>query len=310
MRYYNPEIDFCEVCTHRIIKSSVKGLQRELFYIADPELQPHEGRPEFINWTFSINYLQKQELYKENISTVKNKHLQFRTVIDNLTSKSRKIKLKVKIINLDNKEENVFEEDSETFILKPGELKGLLFSTNNKAPNNLSNNKYEAIGQVIDAETNEVLATNHDRKNYHYFNGKNEKKDLISSYGKNTYNVTINFLDNENNKPLPNIKPTQLVKRDGTKFKLEKILFNGYRLDLTKSQINNNDLTISGKDLTFNYYYDKLKHKELKLKLIDPNKNNQIIKQKTIKVYEGQTFRPSSSDFFIYDLSKFNNENN
>ncbi|MBD5423303.1 MAG: hypothetical protein HDR43_02300 [Mycoplasma sp.] len=307
-----PEIDFCEVCTHRIIKNSVKGLQRELFYIADPELQPHEGRPEFINWTYSIDYLQKQELYKENISTAKSKHLQFRTVIDNLTSKPRKIKLKVNIINLDNKKENVFEEESEIFTLEPGQLKGLLFSTNNKAPNNLSNNKYEAIGLVIDAETNEVLATNLDRKNYYYLNNKDnkkDKKDLISSYGKNTYNVTINFLDKNNNQPLPDIKPTQLVKRDGTKFKLEKILFNGYKLDSSKSKIDNNDITISGKDLTFNYYYDKLKYKELKLKLIDPNKNNQIVQEKTIKVYEGQTFRPSSSDFFIYDLSKFNNEN-
>ena len=59
-------------------------------------------------------------------------------------------------------------------------------------------------------------------------------------FGKKLYTVTIKFLDKTTNQPLPNIKPSILIKRNGEKFQLEKILFNGYRLDETRSKINNN----------------------------------------------------------------------
>ena len=44
-------------------------------------------------------------------------------------------------------------------------------------------------------------------------------------FGKKLYTVTINFLNNETNQPLPNIQPSILIKRAGEKFELQKIAF-------------------------------------------------------------------------------------
>ncbi|MBD5422994.1 MAG: hypothetical protein HDR43_00680 [Mycoplasma sp.] len=294
--------DFCEVCTHHIIKTGVKLSQEELFYIADPQLTPHEDTPNWKDDAYTTQYLQLLEVYDKNITNVKNKSLEFRTVVDNLTLKDRNIKLKVSISNKSNNQE-VFSEESEIFNIKSGQLKGLCLITNNKAPSNLENNKYSIIGQVIDVDTNEVLATNLDRLNYYYLS----QQYIHSFLGNKTYKVTINFLDKDNN-PLPNIKPTTLIKRDKEKFKLESILFNGYRLNKIESKINEK-FQINGKDLVFNYYYDPLPYKNLKLKLVDENNYDSVIQEKTIKVYEGQNFIPTSSDFFLYDLKEFNENN-
>ncbi|MBD5422992.1 MAG: hypothetical protein HDR43_00670 [Mycoplasma sp.] len=300
--------DFCEVCTHHIIVTTAKGLQEQLFYIADPELTPHEGRPRYndeynVFNPYTVDNLQEMELYKNNVSEANNKHLEFRTVIDNFTTKTRNIKLRVLIKGLNN---NIkFKEESDIYTIKPGELKGLFLITQNAAPNNLVNWADEIIGEVIDADTQEVLATSLDRLNYHLLS-KNYNGD--SNRGKRNYKVTINFKDNQGNS-IPNVKPTTLLKREGEKFKLEKILFNGYKLDLNKSQINDEEITMQKSDLTYTYYYDKLNYKNLKLKLIDPNDSNKIIQEKLVKVYEGQKFVPKSSDFFLYDLEKLTKEN-
>ncbi|WP_027123779.1 hypothetical protein [Mycoplasmoides pirum] len=310
-------IDFCEVCTHQMIKRATQITQQELFYIADPQLTLKENRPVW-NKKFSADNiysritLEEMELYDYNIENASSKHLDFRTVIDNLTSKARRIKAKISITNSSKKSK--FSEESEIYTIQPQELKGITFQTKTSAPSGLINNQDEIIGEIVDADTNEVLATSLDRINENnqkkVNNSKeNENNNIEKNVGKELHKVSINFIDKSTSKPLPDIKPTILIKRDKTKFKLEKILFNGYKLDANQSKIDNQELMINGQDQEFNYYYEKLPSKKLKLKLIDPSKNNETIQQKEVTVYEGQTFVPSDSDFFLYDLENFNNDN-
>ena len=296
-----PGQDFCEVCIHQIIKRGVEITQNELFYIADPQLTPSEGRPSYNDPLYSAQRLEYLELYENNITWANNKHLDFRTVVDNMTTKPRNVKLKVTI-----KGNNGFSEESEVFKIQPGEIKQLKLITE-KTATNLDKNVNTIIGEVIDTDTNEVLATSRDR--YNAFWPKQPGMESGYDFGKKLYTVTINFLNNETNQPLPNIQPSILIKRAGEKFELQKILFNGYRLDETKSKINSSH-QINGSNLKFDYYYNPLPFKSLKLKLL--NENNEQIQEKIVKVYEGQEFIPKSSDFFLYDLEKFvgsNNEN-
>ncbi|WP_155947919.1 hypothetical protein [Mycoplasmoides pirum] len=308
MRSLSHYQDFCEVCTHEMIKRGAKITQEELFYIADPQLTPQENRPIWnkkfsSDNTYSRASLEQMELYSYNINTASNKHLDFRTVVDNLTPKTKRIKAKILITNSSGKSK--FSEDSDIYTIQPRELKGITFQTKKKVLGELVNDQDKIIGEIIDVDTNEVLATSLDRINaYNQQYKKNEE-----NIGKELYKVTINFIDKSTNKPLADVKPTILIKRDKTKFKLEKILFDGYKLDSSLSKINNQELMINGQDKEFNYYYDKLRSKKLKLKLIDPSKNNQTIQQKEATVYEGQTFVPSDSDFFLYDLKNLNNKN-
>ncbi len=292
----NLNVDFCEVCTHQIIKRGVQITQNEHFYIADPQLTPSENRPSYNDQIYGTQYLESLELYNFNVDTANGKHLDFRTVVDNMTNKPKNVKLKITIGG-----DNGFIEESESFNINPGEIKQLKLITTKQA-NNLINNKNTIIGEVIDVDTNEVLATSYDR-----YNKFNISQDWITSqnfnFGKQLHTITINFLDKATNKPLPNIKPSILIKRNRESFQLQKILFNGYRLDESMSKINNQNININGQNLTFNYYYDALPFKSLKLKLID--QNNVVKKEKIVKVYEGQKFIPSSSDFFLYDLESF-----
>ncbi|MBD5423068.1 MAG: hypothetical protein HDR43_01055 [Mycoplasma sp.] len=293
-------IDFCEVCTHHIITTGAKITQNDLFYIADPQLTTN-SRLHYPDNGYSTSYLIDQELNDSNVDIANNKKLDFKTVIDNLTSKTRKVKLKITIKN--SNQENVFLEESQIYIIQPGELKGIELITKNK-PSDLIKNNHHILGEVIDVENNEILATNRDRLNYYYLGDT----DVIQDKDQKTYKVTINFLSKKTNAPLPNIKPTILIKRNNDKFKLNKILFNGYRLDKKLSKIDDKEIKISSKDLEFNYYYDELQWKELKLKLIDENDSSNVIQEKNVKVYEGQKFIPNSSDFSINNLNLYEND--
>ncbi len=298
---YNTKIDFCEVCTHEIITSTAKFTQNELFYIADPQLTYSEGRPNYKENFYGTQYLQSLELYDFNIDQGSNKHLDFRTVVDNITTQPRNVKLKVTITG-----DNGFTEESQTFNIQPGEIKQLKLITTNQA-GELNKNKNTIIGEVIDADTNKVLATSYDRLNYYYLNQQYMPYDSVN-FGKKLHKVTINFKDSKTNQPLPNIKPSVLIKRDGETFQLQKILFNGYQLDQNKSNIDNTLISVNGKDLSFTYYYDSLPYKSLKLKLVD--ENNSLVQEKIVKVYDGQKFIPRSSDFFLYDLESYYGDNN
>ncbi len=297
---YDTKIEFCEVCTHEIITSTAKFTQNELFYIADPQLTYSEGRPNYKENLYGTQYLQSLELYDFNIDQGSNKHLDFRTVVDNITTQPRNIKLKVTITG-----DNGFTEESQTFNIQPGEIKQLKLITTNQA-GELNKNKNTIIGEVIDADTNEVLATSYDRLNYYYLNQQYMPYDSVN-FGKKLHKVTINFKDSKTNQPLPNIKPSILIKRDGETFQLQKILFNGYQLDQNKSNIDNTFINVNGKDLSFTYYYDSLPYKSLKLKLVD--ENNSLVQEKIVKVYDGQKFIPRSSDFFLYDLESYYGDN-
>ncbi|WP_027123940.1 hypothetical protein [Mycoplasmoides pirum] len=301
---YATAMDFCEVCMHHIVTTGAKATNSELFYIADPELTTVEGKPKYNDPTtnvtnpYSVDNISSKEVNWQTITLAKDKHLELRTVIDNITSKTRKIKFRITL-----KDKNTFFEESEVFVIKPNELKGLSFKTSKTCPSGLTS-KDSISGEIVDAETNEVLATNNDRVNRHYY-GTSYLRDYI---GKRQYKVTINFKNKETNESLPNVKPTILVKRDGSKFKLEKILFNGYRLDPKKSKIDNKELVINKADQTFNYYYDPLPYKNLKLKLIDTTKQANNL-EKIVKVYEGQKFIPKSSDFFAFNLDSLDSAN-
>ena len=296
---HEPSWDFCEVCLHQIIKRGVNITQNEYFYIADPQLTISDNRPTYLDSVYSTSYLRTIELYDFNIQRGKNKHLDFRTVVDNMTTKPRNIKLRVYVSG-----NGGLEEFSQPYQIEPGEIKQLKLITSN-ALGEVQDGVNKIIGEVIDSDTNEVLATNYDRLNYYYLN---QEYYYGQNFGKKLHTVTINFLDSKTNQPLPNIKPSVLIKRNGEKFKLEKILFNGYHLDETKSKIDNKDITINGQNLVFNYYYDALPSKSLKLKLVDDS--NKVIKEKFVKVYQGQKFIPKSSDFFLYNLETLNDSNN
>ena len=296
---HDPSSDFCEVCLHQIIKRGVNITQNEYFYIADPQLTISDDRPKtYLDIFYSTNLLETLELYDFNIQRGKNKHLDFRTVVDNMTTKPRNIKLRVYVSG-----EAGLEEFSQPYHIEPGEIKQLKLITS-KTLGEVENGVNTIIGQVIDSDTNEVLATNYDRLNY---SNLNTESYWGQDFGKKLYTVTIKFLDNKTGQPLPNIKPSILIKRNKEKFQLEKILFNGYRLNETKSKIGNN-ITIDGQNLEFSYYYDALPYKSLKLKLVDDSNN--VIQEKVVKVYEGQKFIPKSSDFFLYDLKALNDSNN
>ena len=296
---HQPSWDFCEVCIHQIIKRGVNITQNEYFYIADPQLTISDDRWTYKDIFYSTNYLRTIELYDFNIQRGKNKHLDFRTVVDNMTTKPRNVKLRVYVSG-----EGGFEEVSQPYRIEPGEIKQLKLITSKALGEQVDAGVNKIIGEVIDSDTNEVLATNYDRLNYYYLS---QEYNWGQNFGKKLYTVTINFLDSKTGRQLPNIKPSILIKRNGEKFQLEKILFNGYRLDETRSKINNN-FTINGQNLEFNYYYDELPSKSLKLKLLDDS--NKVIQEKVVKVYQGQKFIPKSSDFFLYDLKALNDSNN
>ena len=246
---HQPSWDFCEVCLHQIIKRGVNITQNEYFYIADPQLTISDDRPTYSDIFYSTSYLRTIELYDFNIQRGKNKHLDFRTVVDNMTTKPRNIKLRVYVSG-----NGGLEEFSQPYHIEPGEIKQLKLITSKALGEQVDAGVNKIIGEVIDSDTNEVLATNYDRLNYYYLS---QEYNWGQNFGKKLYTVTINFLDSKTGRQLPNIKPSILIKRDGEKFQLEKILFNGYRLDETRSKINNN-FTINGQNLVFNYYYIKL----------------------------------------------------
>ncbi len=302
---YTSNSDFCEVCTHHIVTLGAKILQEELFYIADPQLTISEGRPDYTtNYANLVEVLEKMEVFDFNVSKAKNNHLDFRTVVDNQTTKPKNIKLRVTISG-----DGGFTEESEIYNIQPGVLKGLAFTTTNVGGTNLSSNRgNKIIGEVIDADTNEILATSYDRMNYSYYKDSN-----FSSYniGNRLSKITINFMDKATNQPIPNISSSTIVKCNGTSHYLENILFNGYKLDEEKtfnSYVNREiKITKNNEEIKINYWYDKLPSKNLILKLVDENDNE--IQSKLVKVYEGQKFIPKQTDFFLYDLANYNSNN-
>ncbi len=301
--------DFCPVCHHYMFYLMAKTTQQELFYVADPQLTPERD----FDWDSPYNStsnLERMELYSVNIADAQGKKLDFRTVVDNITSNSRRVRLRVSI--KDSLGTDVWSDESEEFVINPGELKQLKLLTK-IAPTDLANKQYSIIGEVIDLDNNTVIATSMDRKNLYWYtnNDKYYFDRYANSAGKWTYKITINFKNSKTGQPLPNIKPTVIIKRDGETHKFENILFNGYKFDEQKSLSNypNKEVTIDKKNITVDYYYDELPYKNLKLKLVDSN--NQEVQSKTVKVYEGQNFIPKYSDFFMYNLTEFvNNKNN
>lgn len=294
MQQLDEYTDFCEVCTNHIIEFGTRTLGKELFYIADPQLTTKH--PEWNDTYYTTEILEQAELYSFNIQNANNQTLEFRTVVNNITPTNRTIKLRITIKGKNN--EVKLMEESPNYDIQPDQTKGLVLYTT-KTINELKNNEDSIIGEVIDVKTNEVLATSLDRTNYSFL--KQYFNDATKFYGKKIHKININFLDNKTKKPLEDIKPTTLIQRDQTTYKLEKILFQGYKF--VSSDHENMEVKLNGKDVTVNYYYEQLPYKNLKLKLID--EGQQAIKEKTVKVYENQEFKPKNSDFLIYDLENF-----
>ena len=285
--------DYCEVCNYELQKTVAEYLQQPLFYIGDPQLTKKRDYS-YDSYYYSTQNLLQNEIYDFNISWIKNSQLELRTVVSNLTNSTRKIKLRIRIQKKDATYSISNESNEE--IIKPKDIKQLYLysSTINEA--DLQDIK-SVIGEVIDAETNQILATSLDRQNRILkYNNK------LANTGKELHTIKINFVDKDSNQPLPNVKPTIITQRDGTEYQLQKILFNGYRFD--SSSINSSTVKINGQDIELTYYYKKLAAKKLPLKLIDKSSGKVII-QKEATVYENQTFIPKSSDFFLYDLNNF-----
>ena len=292
--------DYCEVCNYELQKTVAEYLQQPLFYIADPQLTKKRDYS-YDSIYYSTENLLQNEIYDFNISWVKNSQLELRTVVSNLTNSTRKIKLRIRIQKKDGTYSIINESNEE--IYKPKDIKQLFLYSSTINEVDFQDIK-SVIGEVIDAETNEILATSLDRQNRSLkYNNK------WANTGKELHTIKINFVDKDSKQPLPNVKPTIITQRDGTEYQLQKILFNGYRFDSwsinnSSSSINNSTVKINGKDIELTYYYKKLPAKTLPLKLIDKSSGKVII-QKEATVYENQTFIPKSSDFFLYDLNNF-----
>lgn len=284
--------DYCEVCNYELQKTVAEYLQQPLFYIGDPQLKIKRDYSYDSYYYSTLNSLQ-DEIYDFNISRVKNGQLELRTVISNLTNSTRKIKLRIRIQKKDGT--YIINNESNEEIIKPKDIKNLYLYSSTINESNFQD--LSVIGEVIDAETNQILATSLDRQNriLKYSNS-------WANTGKELHTIKINFVDKDSNQPLPNVKPTIITQRDGTEYQLQKILFNGYRFD--SSSINSSTVKINGQDIELTYYYKKLAAKKLPLKLIDKSSGKVII-QKEATVYENQTFIPKSSDFFLYDLNNF-----
>ena len=296
--------DYCEVCNYELQKTVAEYLQQPLFYIGDPQLTKKRDYS-YDSYYYSTQNLLQNEIYDFNINWVKNSQLELRTVVSNLTNSTRKIKLRIRIQKKDGT--YIINEQSNEEIIKPKDIKQLVLYSSTINETNLQD--LSVIGEVIDAETNEILATSLDRQNRILkYNNK------WANTGKELHTIKINFVDKDSKQPLPNVKPTIITQRDGTEYQLQKILFNGYRFDSwsinnSSSSINNSTVKINGKDIELTYYYKKLPAKTLPLKLIDKSSGKVIIEKKAT-VYENQTFIPKSSDFFLYDLNNFSSVTN
>ena len=289
--------DYCEVCNYELQKTVAEYLQQPLFYIGDPQLTKKRDYS-YDSYYYSTQNLLQNEIYDFNISWIKNSQLELRTVVSNLTNSTRKIKLRIRIQKKDGT--YIINEQSNEEIIKPKDIKQLVLYSSTINETNLQD--LSVIGEVIDTETNEILATSLDRQNRILkYNNK------LANTGKELHTIKINFVDKDSKQPLPNVKPTIITQRDGTEYQLQKILFNGYRFD--SSSINSSTVKINGQDIELTYYYKKLAAKKLPLKLIDKSSGKVII-QKEATVYENQTFIPKSSDFFLYDLNNFSSVTN
>ena len=297
--------DYCEVCNYELQKTVAEYLQQPLFYIGDPQLTKKRDYS-YDSYYYSTQNLLQNEIYDFNINWVKNSQLELRTVVSNLTNSTRKIKLRIRIQKTDGTYSISNESNEE--IIKPKDIKNLCLYSQTINEADLQDFK-SVIGEVIDVETNQILATSLDRQNRILkYNNK------LANTGKELHTIKINFVDKDSKQPLPNVKPTIITQRDGTEYQLQKILFNGYRFDSwsinnSSSSINNSTVKINGKDIELTYYYKKLPAKTLPLKLIDKSSGKVIIEKKAT-VYENQTFIPKSSDFFLYDLNNFSSVTN
>ncbi|MDE7075596.1 MAG: hypothetical protein K2O21_03085, partial [Malacoplasma sp.] len=241
------------------------------------------------------------EVFDENITTANDKYLILRTVIDNWSDKTRSFKLQIKITDSNNKEK--YLKESQPYILQPNEKKGMVIKSDEKLIDLLKTDKI--VGQVIDCETNEVLATSKDRLNTSVYEIDENGNQKILNLGTKMYNVNVDYKIKSTDSPIPNTYTTSLRYSDGDTVPINKIIFNGYRF--VESSNSDMKVQLNGKDEKVTLYYEPLQYKTINLKLFDEDKKT-VIDQKQVKVFEHQTFTPKDTDFWVQNLQT-NNDN-
>ena len=217
--------------------------------------------------------------------------------------KTRKFKLQIKITDSNNNQK--YLKESEEYIVQPNQKKGMVVKSDEKLTNLLKTDKI--IGQIIDCETNKILATSRDRENKS-LHEKNEDGSYVLddnyqlkklNVGNKMFNVNVEYKDKTTNKNIPNTYPVSLRYSDGDNVPIEKIIFNGYRF--VESSDSDMQVQLNGKDENVTLYYEPLKYKTINLKLFDED-GKTVLQQKQVKVYEHQTFTPKNTDFWVQNL--------
>ena len=180
--------DYCEVCNYELQKTVAEYLQQPLFYIGDPQLTKKRDYS-YDSYYYSTQNLLQNEIYDFNINWVKNSQLELRTVVSNLTNSTRKIKLRIRIQKTDGTYSISNESNEE--IIKPKDIKNLCLYSQTINEADLQDFK-SVIGEVIDVETNQILATSLDRQNRILkYNNK------LANTGKELHTIKINFVDKD-----------------------------------------------------------------------------------------------------------------
>ena len=291
------DMNFKEVSEHAISKkiNEELNLNNEL-YIADPQLIAPNESLKGPSWLKDYD-----EVYDENITNVNGKKLELTTVIDNWSKKNRIFKLRIKITDSSGNTEK-FIKESDPYTLEPGKIKGMFLKSDSEINGLLNSDKI--IGEVIDCDTNEILATSRDRMNSRIYDENNPTIKL--NLGTKMYNVNVDYKIKSTNKAIPNTYPTSLRYSDGDVVPINKIIFNGYKF--VESSKPDMKVQLNGKDENVTLYYEPLKFKNINLKLFDEDKKT-LLDQKQVKVFEHQTFVPRKTDFWAQNLQE-NNGNN
>ncbi|MDE5553443.1 MAG: M64 family metallopeptidase, partial [Malacoplasma sp.] len=290
---YGTNLSYKEVSEHYISKliNNQLNLGNDL-YIADPQLVAKEKFDDDYSQAWSNLW---KEVFDENVTKANDKNLELRTVIDNWSDKERTFKLQIKIRDSNNNQK-YFKESAE-YVLQPNQKKGIFLRSDEKITGLLKTDKI--IGQVIDCETNQVLATSIDRMNSSIYEIDENGTQKKFNAGTKMYNVNVEYKIKSTNETIPNTYPVSLRYSDGDDVAINKVVFNGYRF--VESSDSDMKVHLNGQDENVTLYYEPLQHKTINLKLFDEDKKT-VIQQKQVKVFEHQNFTPKNTDFWVQNL--------
>lgn len=265
--------EFCEVCNYHVFLRLNEFKTKDI-YIAKPSISLEHKYDEAYK---ELNFADSST-GDVSLSETLNKKIDFSSVVHNFRKNSRKIKLRMRI---EDSSKTIKKEWNQEFNIQPNELKKITILTE-EITSEFAKNKYKIYGDVIDAETKEVLESRKSK-----FERDNDYKQITINYKlfENDTTTSTNIYSS-----LVNI-PFKVATNSNYTFVPPTI--KGFKYKQAQGDLSFK--VDSDKEITL--YYEKLKSKKFKVQLKD--EDGYIVETKEEAIYENEVFKPSFYDFLL-----------